>query len=260
MRVEIDAGPLAKAIPVPAASVEKEVNPRQLPPYTGPTGVVEGEVRVQGDPVAKTPVAANEACADAHSFYGKAFREGEGRTLADALVAVTEYDGYVPAQGEAVNAKIVGCSFDRRTYAVTFGQRLDVFNLNAKLSFIPDLKGANLLAQMVAVPRGDAVKLPPTSPGYYELQDEMAHPYMRAAVYVVRFSTHAVTGLDGHFRIAGIPVGKVKVSALHPAMDKAVDEKIEVKAGETTKVKLVLRYKTPPKTPEPSENMNPYIH
>jgi hypothetical protein len=258
VRIEGDAGPLAKGIPVPVASVDKEVNPTHLEPYAGPTGVVEGTVRVRGDKPASQPVTAGESCADAHSFYGKAFREGDDRTLADALVAVTEYKGYVPAQGDSVRAKIVGCSFDRRLYAVTYGQKLEVVNLNSKLSFIPDLKGADMPARMVAVPRGDPVQLYPTVPGYYELRDELNHPYMAAGVYVVRYSTHAVTGIDGKYRISGIPVGKVKVSALQPATEKPEEHTVEVKPNESTKVDFELTYKVK-KLSDPKESMAPYI-
>jgi hypothetical protein len=59
-----------------------------------------------------------------------------------------------------------------------------------------------------------------------------------------------VTGTDGHYRIDGIPAGKAKVSAYLPAIRKTVDRKIVVKAGEATKVDLVIPFK-PAKEPVP---------
>jgi hypothetical protein len=242
----MDAGPLAKAVPVPAASIEAALNPSGLPVYAGPVGTVEGVVKVRGPKAPEVRVEAKPECVDAKSFYGRLFREGEGRTLADALVAVTGYNGYLPTRGDVAAVSIVGCSYDRRTYGVTYGQRLEVHNQNGRLTFVPDLVGAEMPAQMVAMPRGDAVLLYPPKPGYYELRDQMARAYMTAGVYVLKFPTHAVTGTDGRFRITGVPVGTVKLSALHPALGDPVERPLDVKEGQTTTAELELVYRPKP--------------
>jgi hypothetical protein len=266
-----DAGPMATGIPVPAASVESTINPRHVPAYTGPTGTIEGVVRAGGDPPPKKLLEIPFACGEAYGTYGKAFREGNGRTLGDALVAVTEYEAFVPPSADAVPVRIRGCAFDTRTLALTYGQRIEVQNADATQFFLPALLGAEMPAQIVAVPRGDPVKLYPLKVGHYVLADGMNRTWMYADVFVLRYATHAVTGLDGHFRIAGIPVGKVKVSAYLPAIDRVLhpdvgvdnptaERQVEVKAGQSTVVDFVIPYKAPKRAAEkPARPEGPII-
>jgi len=172
-------------------------------------------------------------------MYGKLFREGVGRTLADVVIGVTQYDGYLPEARPAEIADAAGCAWSQRTYVLTFGQSLDVRSRDSR-PYVPDLMGANLEAQLVALPRGDAIHLYPKRPGIYMLTDSM-RLFMTANVLVVTFPTHAVTGLDGSFTIPHVPVGKVKVSALLPPM-KEVDKTVEVHEGELVQVPFTLRF------------------
>jgi hypothetical protein len=252
----VDSGPTASGIPIPAASVEAAINPAHAPPYAGPTGAIEGVVHVSGDQAPKLVLQIPFECGEAYATYGKAFREGNGRTLADVMVAVTQYEGFVPAASDVYPVTIHGCAYDKRTLALAYGQRIEVRNSDAAKLFLPVLLGADLPAQNMAVPKGDAVRLYPLKIGHYVLADGMERNWMYADVFVVRYATHTVTGLDGHYRLTGIPVGKVKVSAylplidagLHPdvgAPNPTVEHEVEVKVGETSKLDFVIPYKAP---------------
>src|SRR6266542_3654658 len=266
--VLVDSGPPASGIPVPASKVETALNPEHLPPYSGPTGVIEGVVTISGDPPPKETLDIPFACGEAYATYGKAYREGTGRTLADVLVAVTRYQGFVPALGDVVPIKIHGCAYEKRTLAVTYGQRIEVFDADPKESYLPTLLGASMPAQMAATPGGDPVKLYPTAVGHYALSDDSSHKWMYADVFVVPFPTHAVTGLDGRYRIAGIPAGKpVRISMYAPAIDTQLhpdhgiasvtqERDVEVKPGETVQIDFTLAYKTPKPRPKPKEEPN----
>lgn len=253
------AKPLASAIPVPEEKVEAALNPKHEAPYAGPTGSIEGTITVSGDEPPKLPheLPIPTGCGEALATYDKAFREGTGRTLADALVTVTEYEGYLPSKGEVRAVRIHGCAYDTRTVDMTYGQRIEVSNVDPRNSYLPTLIGANLPAQLVAIPKGDAVKLYPMQVGHYALADGMKRTWMAADVFVLKYPTHATTGLDGHYRIDGIPVGKVRVTAYLPILDKNVDRQVEVKAGEATKVDLTIPFDAkkdwkpaePPKAP-----------
>ncbi len=258
-------GPTASGIPVLATKVEAALNPQHLPPYAGPTATIEGVVTVSGDAPAKRNLEIPFACAEAYATYGKSYREGTGRTLADAMIAVTRYQGFVPAAKDEQPIKIHGCAYERRTVVLTYGQHLEVFNTDPKESYLPTLVGANMPAQMAALPHGDAVKLYPKEVGHYLLSDDAKHDWMKADVFVVPFPTHAVTGLDGRYRIEGIPPGTVKVSMYAPAIDAQLhpdfgidsvtqEREIELKAGETTKIDFVLPYKTPKPRPLPKQD------
>jgi hypothetical protein len=261
VRAPEDAGPLASGIPVPVAKVESVLNPDHVPPYSGPTATLEGVVTMTGDPVAKRDLDIPFACGEAYATYGKAVREGTGRTLADVMITVTGYDGFVPAKSDDQPIKIHGCAYDRRTVVMTYGQHLEVSNTDSKESYLPKLVGAEMPAQMAAMPHGDPVKLYPLKPAHYLLADDAKHGWMSADVFVLKFATHAVTGLDGRYRIQGIPPGKVKVSMYAPVVDvqlhpdfgiEAVtqEREIELKPGETTNVDFALPYKAPKPRPK----------
>jgi hypothetical protein len=66
--------------------------------------------------------------------------------------------------------------------------------------------------------------------------------FMLADVLVVKFPTHAVTGLDGRFVIPHVPVGKVSVSALLPATMEQAQKDVEVHAGELVDVTIALAF------------------
>jgi len=235
--------PIASSLPIDPKIVSGVVNANNEPPYAGPTGTIGGLVTVSGDPAPDEPevvAAIPSDCASAKDTYGKLFREGAGRALADVVVGVTGYSGYLPEVTPAQFADANGCAWNSRTYVLTFGQTLDVRSRDSR-SYVPDLLGARLKAQLVALPRGDAIHLYPEQPGRYQLVDSM-RIFMRAEVLVVKFPTHAVTGLDGRFVIPRVPVGKVKVSALLPATMVQTEKEVEVHAGELVEVPLTLAF------------------
>ncbi len=234
--------PTISGAPIPVAEAEAILNPTKLPPYKGPSGIVEGTVRISGDPPPDVPLTLPPNCMIAEGTYGRLFREGKDRTLADALVAVTGYEAYLPAKEQAVKVNIDGCAFSGRSFFMTFGQRMEVQNLERKNSYIPVLHGSRYTAFAVAVPLGDPVKLYPHRVGQYQLADNMNRPWMTADVFVVKYSTHDVTGIDGKFRIEGIPVGEMRVNALLPVADVADEKIVTVKDGEVTTVDFVLPF------------------
>jgi len=237
------SAPVVHAVPISSADIARSVNPENAPPYSGPTGSVRGTVTMKGDVAPEQPDAIAkipEKCAAARDFYKRPFREGMMRSAADVLVAVTGYDGYVPAREAARRVEARGCTWGTRTVALTFGQRIDVFSKDGE-PYLPRLVGARMPAQIVAVPGGDGVQLYPVKVGHYLLTDTI-HPFMQADVYVLKFPTLAVTGLDGKFEISGIPVGEVTVSAFLPAIFQTAEKKLRIAENQTAVVDLELSY------------------
>jgi hypothetical protein len=255
----VDAAPSASvdaaasgpaAFPVPKASVDLVLDPEGLPPYDGPTGSVEGTVSVQG-PAAPNVAVNTSQCPAALDTYGKLFREGKPdvpngpRALADAVVVVIGYTGfYLPDRNDAVKVTITsGCAYPARTIAITYGQRLDISN-KSKLLFAPAIDESMVTAVMVTPPQenGDPVRLYPDKAGYFALTDRM-EPFVHEDLYVFRHPLHAVTDLAGHYRIDGLPVGKLKVGVHHPTVDADAEAPVDVVAGVVQKVDLTLTYK-----------------
>jgi hypothetical protein len=207
-------------------------------------GAVRGVVKVSGDPaplmaemVAKLP---REGCPRAQELERNLFRQGVDQTLADVLVTVTEYPGYLKPKTDVVRVEAKGCAFDAKLIALVYGQRLDVFNLDNQ-AYMPRLVGIPTYALRVAMPGGGPVPIIPPHAGRYMLIDE-TREYMRSEVYVLNYPTFDVTGLDGEFEITGIPSGSVRVTAFSPALGKVSDQRVEIQAGVTSKVSFELAF------------------
>jgi len=246
-----DGGAAAKpgpidVIPVPKDVVEKTVNPGHLPEYKGPTGVVEGTVYVSGDPAPPMMGKNFDKCPEGADFYAKTFREGKEvdgkRPLADAIVAVTGYGPgyYVAEKNPSKVLPISHCTYGARTVDLTFGQSLDVKNEGSAPMFAPDFENQSSPAIMVATLGGDAVHLYPKHPGRYRLIDRLGYSYLEADVFVLYQPLHAVSDIAGHFRIEGVPVGKMKIGVEHPAIAGQQSQDVEVKDGVVTKVSFTI--------------------
>jgi hypothetical protein len=219
-------------VPVPSESVAKVMNPKGEAPYSGPTGTLKGRVRIKGDPPPETGITVPVGkCGEAAATWGRLFRVGQDGALADALVTVVGYSGFVPEKEEAEKVTLHGCALNRRTVAAAFGQRIEVANIDPIESHMPYLDGAPVRAVMVAIPRGDPVRLYPAEPGHYLIRDQIK-PFVSADVFVLKYSTHDVTDLDGEYEVAGIPVGKVLAVAYLPVLHDEVKKEIEIKPGD----------------------------
>jgi hypothetical protein len=181
--------PVPSGLPGSSDRVSQVVNPKNEKAYSGPTGNVVGVITASGDPPIEVPQFVAEIkseCAGARDFYGRVFREGPNRTLADALVTVTAYQGYVPDPEPAVRIVAKDCSWGTRTIALTYGQRIDVVS-GDRNSYVPDLLGANMKSQLVAMPFGKAASsLYPPAPGRFALIDNL-RLFMTAEVLVLKY-------------------------------------------------------------------------
>ncbi len=252
-----DAPPVLTVIPPPSATVEVVAppvtsaqisasnNPSGLPVYTGPFGVIEGKLTYKGAPPGAEPqeLPIPGRCKVAADTYAHHFRVASDGGLGDAIVAVTGFEKYVEPEGEAVSTKIQGCAYSTRTLVLTFGQRLEISNLDDE-SYVPHLYGAQNPVQMVAVPHGPPVKIYPRAIGRFKLADDMRRPWMEAEVLVFKFATHAITSPAGTYRVARVPPGQVTVGAWHPKLSKSfapqATRDVTVVAGKTTTVDLEI--------------------
>jgi hypothetical protein len=242
-REKTQAAPSASGLPAPVASgfpapelVSEQVNPSAQKAYAGPVGTVRGRVVATGDAPSDQPTVVAQIppnCTKAAAPFAKLFREGPNRALADALVTVTRYAGYIPEADPAVRVEADGCFWGTRTIAVTYGQRLEIVSKDAN-SYVPELLGERGQPQIVATPFGAATStVLPTQPGRFVLVDNL-RLFMTAEVLVLKYPTHAVTGLDGRFEIPNVPVGQVTVSSYLPQTQATAERSVTVEAGKAT--------------------------
>lgn len=235
--------------PIPKELVDSVVNPEHLPAYSGATGSVEGTILVVGPPAPDVKVDVT-LCPAALDTYGKLFRDGTPaapngpRPLADSLVVVVGYAGsYIPEREPAAKVTInPNCGYPTRTIAMTFGQRLEVTN-QSKVGFAPTIESETSPAVMMAAPlgMGDPIRLYPRRPGHAAMGDLM-QPYVRQDLYVLRYPLHAVSDINGHYRIDGVPVGKMTVRTLHPTVASEAQAPVDIVANVVAKADLTLEY------------------
>jgi hypothetical protein len=235
-----DATPAATGTAAVRASASPSPN---APVYSGPTGSVEGVVTMEGDEPPTLDAQASKipsSCTQAQAMFSRLFREGAGRTVADVFVAVTGYKGNVvePAPAQKVEAR--GCAWDRRTIGVYGTQRLDVRSVD-DLAYVPELIGATTKSMLVAVPHGEEIPVFTRGVGHYILVDGMRN-FNKADVLVVRYPTFQITGLDGRFHIANLPVGKATVTAFLPMANLKAETSIEIMKDAAQRTALTLRF------------------
>lgn len=243
---------LVNAVPVSDDTVMQAVNPKRLAPYSGPVATVRGLVTVKGDPPPETPEAIrkfSDKCKVARQVYGRLFREGLMRSAADVLVTVSGYDAYVAPKDDVVRVVGRDCAWDRLTIGVTFGQRIEVSSRGTE-PYMPQIVGAPAKALMIAVPRGDPVRLYPPRPGRFTLADRV-HAGMNAEVFVLKYPTFDVTGLDGRYEVTGVPPGEVVIGAILPAISKTASKKLRVEGGKTYDVDLEIAFDAEKDVPKP---------
>lgn len=250
------------AIAVPSASVAAMVNPSNLPVYTGKTGSLEGTISVKGDPAPPTTGLDFHKCPQAEAVYGKTFREGAtladgSRQLGDALVVITGYSGaYIPEKNPARRIDIKDCAYQTRTIDLTYGQKLEIANHDAKGFYAPQLDAWPTAALMVPPPNGDPISLYPTKPGFSTLSDRLGGP-LNGDVYTLLQPLHTVSDTSGHYRIDGIPIGKVNLNVRLRAINHDVTKEVEIHDGVVEHADVVLEYKTPPPAPKPPGDAGP---
>lgn len=228
------------------------------PPPKGPVGTVSGVIRVRGDaPPTLSEVTAQippGECRRAEAMYGKLFREGEGRTLGDVLVAVTEYEGEVPSFNAPVTLHGAGCAFESRTAALAVWQKLFVKNAGPD-ALMPQLVGTRAPAVLVALPGGHEVPVPLPGAGEFVLLDR-THPFNQVDVFVLNFPTFTVTGLDGNYSIERVPAGPAKLTAFLPATGQKVEHDIVVNANAVLSVDLTIDFDIKKHGPRPKPEVD----
>ncbi len=244
--VDPHADPAGK-FPLTDLQLDKLMNPSGATEYTGPTGTIEGIVRVKGDaPAVRSYQTLPKGCEKATGIHGPAYRAGPKGELADALVGVLQTNGYVRPAREDKHIIIKDCAIQPRVIDLSLGQRLLVANAD-EMPYAPQTAVSKTKITRLALKDQSPVPVILSHPGAYGLTwlagvlPGGSAP--EVTVFVIPSALHQTTALDGRFRINGVPAGKNKVyvTASHQGMPE-VRKEVEVKAGGVVEVELELTY------------------
>jgi hypothetical protein len=233
--------------PLEQSAIDAIVNPSHATEYTGDTGVIEGTVKVSGDPArVRKFIPLPKECEAAVANHAPEYRAGAGGELADALVAVIMTSGFVrPSRADKL-VTLKSCSILPTLIDLSIGQRLLVANEDTT-PYTPTLPTRQTITRL-AIRGQSAVPLFLVAPGAYGMTwlPGMAPgaDVPTATVFVLPNALHMATDLTGKYRIAGIPVGKAKLVVSHVGMPEFGKE-IEIKAGEVLKLDVPMTYKLP---------------
>lgn len=241
------SAPEKDVFPLTDEQVQAIVNPGKATEYTGPTGVVEGTIKVKGDPpIDRTFMKLPAGCEDAWKVHAPIYRAGPKGELADTLVAAIGYSGFVRPSREDKTVTIKSCSIEPTVVDLSLGQRLMVGNAD-KMPYMPQLPEKTQIHRL-AVQGMAPVPMFVTHVGAFGMTwlagALPGSDVPSIMVFVLPNAIHTVTALDGKFRLTGIPAGKVRITASHFGMDEAFKD-VEVKAGSETRLELTLTYKRP---------------
>jgi len=238
--------PPSDVYPLSDDDIQRVVNPSGATEYTGPTAVIEGVIKVKGDPPPPDHVFKDvpPECAESSKVHGVAYRKGENGELADVLVAVIGYSGYVRPSKADKTITIRNCSIDPPVIDLSLGQRLFVANEDST-PYTPQV-ATKMIVTRLSIKGNSPPPLMLTRPAAYAMSWLVgalpgAADVPTATVFVLPNALHTVTGKDGKFRISGIPIGKARLSASHIHMPEASKD-VELKAGEVLKVELTMTY------------------
>jgi hypothetical protein len=235
--------------PLDDKAIDAVVNPSHATEYTGPTGAVEGVVKVTGDaPRQRKFMPLPKPCDSAIPVHGPDYRAGAHGELADALVAVIRTSSYVrPSRADKL-VTIKNCAITPTVIDLSLGQRLLVGNADDS-PYTPLLPVRQIITRL-AIKAQSPVPLFLTSTGAFGMTWLPGAPpgsdVPSATIFVLPNALHMVTDVDGGFRIGGIPVGKATLVVSHLGMPEFAKE-LDVKPGEVVKVEVPMTYKDPSK-------------
>lgn len=174
--------------------------------------------------------------------------------LVGVLVAMHDFGELPPSEPVTRDLTITDC---RLTPQLVVAQRGDTLRLRNETDypFMPDFGGGMMQALLHENDR----ELELAQGGVRSLGCGFTAPCGRAEIVTLYHPLHTVSGEAGRFRIENVPPGEgIRVSAWHPLF-REVSERLDLEAGETATVELVLRPAPAPAAPEPAPERDPNV-
>ena len=225
--------------PVRAAPTSADVpaaSPPSIPAANGPTGAVEGVVRLTGTLPPPQPVVIDHdvsrmrGCADsARGYYANPFGITAPGPLPEALVTVDAHSAAPPASRRRY-VTFNDCSIEPRILAMSLNDVL-VMHASTDAHHLTKVDGMGAtIAQMLMTTEDQEKRL--VHPGRYLIHSVLVPTWMQTPLVVTPNWFYDQTNREGHYRIDGVPVGTHTMHAWFPGVGP-VDATITIAAGAT---------------------------
>jgi plastocyanin len=209
---------------------------------TPKTGVIEGRVRLAG-PAPANPIirmGADPMCSRQYSG-SRAVQEFVVRSADGGLAnTLIDLEGKFPpakAPADPVTLDQRGCLYAPRVLGMQVGQTLQIKNSDSLLHNVHSLSTRGNAFNMSQPQAGMVYKVQLKSPDAVMRIKCDVHSWMTAYIGVEPHPFFAITGVNGAFRIAGVPAGRYSIRTWHERYGQ-LTEQVTVKAGQTTPIEL----------------------
>lgn len=211
---------------------------------TATMGVIEGRVRFEGVlPGPQQPVDTGHfahVCGHGEPVVGQELRVGQEGGLANAVIVLK-----VPASSGSGVVKEShldqrNCTFVPHVQTVTLGSSLKIGNNDPLLHNVHGRIDHQTVFNLAMPVPGVIVERTLSAPGIVQIGCDSGHTWMSAYIVVVAHGFHAVTDLDGRFRMTDVPPGTHEVWVWHERLGLS-SATVQVEAGGEARLDLTLR-------------------
>jgi hypothetical protein len=249
----VDAGRAPSDAGSAARDAARDVSTRPA----GPLGSIEGTVYLDGPIRRGAPInvtgawASRPACRDAALRYAWPFDTTTPGVFPGALVAAEARTDAPPAAVDRVMT-FRDCDIVPRVLFAREGDRI-LFHADTRENHLPHITGSGASIDQVLIPgQADQEKHLP-GPGRYPVAARDLPEFVGAVLFVLPNRFIDTSDVQGHFRIADVPVGNVLVHAWYPGTEEARNV-VAVAEGQVAHVEFHLHQAAEPHAAPPARD------
>ena len=209
------------------------------------SGVLEGEVLFEGSQIPQSTVVENttdpQDCGGTQSLENFLISP-ESQGIKNVIVTLQDVplpEDYQP-EPSPLELDNRNCQFQPHVSVLTTGSRIDAVNSDPIFHSV-HLYGF-LNRNLALGPNQSKTVRTVSRPGYYIVKCDV-HGWMQAYFRVDAHPFHAVSSVDGKFRIENIPAGSYVLEAWHEQFGK---QEVQVHIDGNTLSRITLYYSDPP--------------
>lgn len=214
------------------------------PAPSGPTGTIEGVVRLTGEVPPPEPVVIDadvrrmRGCPEsAGGYYANPYGITAAGPLPEALVTVDAHHDGAPPPTRRRTATFHDCSIEPRVLAMDLADTL-VLHATTDAHHLTKVDGMGATIAQMLLPAEDQEKHL-QRPGRYILHSVLFPNWMQTPLIVLRNPYYDQTDRVGRYRIQRVPVGTYTMHAWFPGL-RDVSASVTVTAGGTAQMDFAL--------------------